>query len=379
MEPGAWNLLRQYMSGVGAGLNPDPWVQNLNRITQQNVSATSQAGLIDLYRQILSGKMPGAKANLSEKGMNLTMPSQTLGLGEGAGGAGVEGHMGAVSDLGAGVSGVPSAPAQPTSNIPATQQEGGFLSKLLNPSVSQPGSGTIPPSALAGLSPQDVSAALSGALNIEQLRQKQIMNMMGLAKGDPLESQFPIPHPEAGIITQRQWSSLPTEEREFSAYVHAAKKLGAPNDELTREFFLTLEPTEREQFMRAAMEDPKLMEATKELATAGRTVIDIGGETLERERAKHQAKILSPDFFQKTADTLKKDGRAWRSTAAADKLSKSKDIPFDEARGHIQQAKVRESMDKKIRQVFGKVGKVTRKPDGWYLDDELIVRDPYVE
>lgn len=369
-------MLSQYMSGMGAGLNPDPWVQNLNAITQKNVAAQSQAGLIDLYRQILSGKMPGAKANLSEKGMNLTMPSNVMGLDGGAGGAGVEGHMGAAGDLGAGVSGVPT-PTPATPNVPATQQEGGFLSKLLNPPVSQPGSGTIPPSALAGLSPQDVSAALSGALNIEQLRQRQIMNMIGAGKVDPLESEFPIPHPEAGLITQRQWSSLSTEEREFSAYVHAAKKLGAPNDELTREFFLTLKPTEREQFMRAAMEDPKLMEATKELATAGRTVIDIGGETLERERAKHQAKILSPDFFQKTVDTLRKDGRSWRSTDAAEKLSKSKNIPFSEARKAIQQAKVLESMDRDIRQVFEDIGKVTKKPDGWYLDGKLLRRDPY--
>lgn len=372
------NILLQYLSGAGAALSGQPWAQSLNQITQQNIAAQSQAGLIDLYKQILSGQMPGAKANLSEKGMNLTMPSNVMGLGGGAG-AGVEGHMGAVSDLGAGVSGVPAPTTVAPGAAPSAQQGGGFLSKLLNPSVSQPGSGAIPPSALAGLSPQDVSAALSGALNIEQLRQKQIMDMMGLAKGDPLETEFPIPHPEAGLITQRQWSSLPTEEREFSAYVHAAKKLGAPKEELTREFFGTLEPTEREQFLRATMEDPKLREAMIEEKIAGRTVIDIGGETLERERAKHQAKILSPDFFQKTADTLKKDGRTWRSTSEAEKLSKSRDIPFDEARSHIQQAKVREAMDKQIRQVFGKLGEVTRESDGWYLDGELIVRDPYVE
>lgn len=378
MKPGQWNMLSQYLSGMGAGLNPDPWVQNLNKITQQNIEARSQVGLIDLFKNMLSGKVPGAKANLSEKGMNLTLPSNVMGLGGGAG-AGAEGHMGAVSDLGAGVSGVPTPTTISPNVTPGAQQGGGFLDKILNPSVSQSGSGTIPPSALAGLSAQDVSAALSGALNIEQLRQKQIMNTFAMGKVDPLESEFPIPHPEAGLITQRQWSSLPTEEREFSAYVHAAKELGAPKNELTREFFSTLEPTDREQFLRATMEDPALREAMLTEKKAGRTVIDIGGETLERERAKHQAKILSPDFFQKTAANLKKDGRAWRSTSEAERLSKSRDIPFDKARSAIQQAKVRESMDKQIRQVFGGLGEVTRKSDGWYLDGELIVRDPYVE
>ena len=282
MEPGARNMLIQYLSSMGAGLNPDPWVQNINQITQKNIAAQSQAGLIDLYKNILSGKMPGAKANLSDKGMNLTMSSDNLGF-ESSGN--VEGHTGAVSGMGATV---PNTPNQtpPTSNNLGTQQQEGFLSKLLNPTNSQSGSGNIPPSALAGLSPQDISAALSGALNIEQIRQKQIMDTfaMNSGKGDPLETEFPIPHPEAGIITQRQWSSLPTEEREFSSYIHAAKKLGAPDNELTREFFSTLEPTDREQFLRATMEDPALMASAKELAKSGATRITLG-DKLEEKKA----------------------------------------------------------------------------------------------
>lgn len=276
MEPGTWNMLRQMISGVGAGLNPDPWVQSLNQMTQQNVAAQSQTGLIDLYKNILAGKMPGAKANLSDKGMNLTLPSNAVNLG------GEEGQISEVGQTGQISSPRRAFPTDP--NIPTGQTgDGGFLNKLLNPSDSQSGSGTIPPSALAGLSAQDVSAALSGALNIEQLRQKQIMNTFAMGKGEPLEAEFPIPHPEAGVITQRQWSSLPTEEREFSAYIHAAEKLGAPKNELTRKFFSTLEPTDREQFLRAAMEDPALMTAAQKLAKSGATRITLGEKLAEKK------------------------------------------------------------------------------------------------
>lgn len=276
MEPGSMNLIMQYLSGMGASLNPDPWVQSLNQMTQQNIQAQNQANLIDMYKNILSGKVPGAKANLSEKGMNLTLPSNALSLGGEGGPAGQMGQMGQITS--------PRRAFPVSSNVPAEQTGGGgFLDKILNPSGSQPGSGTIPPSALAGLSAQDVSAALSGALNIEQLRQRQIMNMASAGKVDPLESEFPIPHPEAGAITQRQWSSLPTEEREFSAYVHAAKKLGAPKNELTRKFFSSLEPTDREQFLRAAMEDPKLMTAAQELAKSGATRITLGEKLAEKK------------------------------------------------------------------------------------------------
>lgn len=298
MEPGTWNMLRQYLSGIGAGLNPDPWVQNINKMTQKSVAAQSQAGLIDLYKQILAGKMPGAKANLSEKGMNLTMPSGALGMG----GGGAEGGIGADSNLdnimkmlsGGGGEKPPgiisgsgmSIPTQQTPNV-LTQTEqagkGGFLDKLLNPSDSQPG---ITPSDLAGLTPQDVSAALSGAMGMEQLRQKQIMStfqMIQPSKVDPLEGEFPIQHPEAGPMTLRQWNALPSSEKEFSAYVNAAKELGAPSNELTRKFFSSLEPTEREQFIRSALDKPEIMKGAKELARSGATRISIGEKLAEKK------------------------------------------------------------------------------------------------
>lgn len=167
-----YSMLAQMASGVGAGLNQQPWAQALNQITQQNISAKNQAGLIDFYKQILAGKMPGAKANLSEKGMNLTLPSNIMGLDSMEG----QTNLGATSGGGSAGPG-PEQTVPATPNVPETQNQGGFFSSFLNPQSSQP---SMP--SLAGLSTQDVSNALSGALNIEQLRQKKLMDIFEASK-----------------------------------------------------------------------------------------------------------------------------------------------------------------------------------------------------
>lgn len=177
--PMDYSMLAQMASGVGAAMNQQPWSQALNQITQQNISAKNQAGLIDFYKQILSGKMPGAKANLSDKGMNLTLPSNIMGLDS------MEGHtnLGTVSGGGSVGPGhiLPTASASvpATPNVPEVQNQGGSFSSFLNPQDSQP---SMP--SLAGLSTQDISNALSGALNIEQLRQKKIMDVFESSKPD---------------------------------------------------------------------------------------------------------------------------------------------------------------------------------------------------
>ena len=284
-------LFLQYLSGAGAAVaQGDSPAGALNAITQQNIGAQSQAGLIDLFRKMLAGGVPGGKAVMSDKGLNLTVPPEALTPK-----AGGEGSMGGISmsDL---------QPAALTSNQPTgagvsnlpTGQQGNYFSNLLNPSVSQP---DISPSDLAGLSAQDVSSALSGAIGIENLNQSSILNQVRMMKAlekDPLDVIYPIPHAETGEMTTRQWNELPASEKEFSAYVQTARKIGAPKEELTRKFFSTLEPTEREQFARAAMEDPELMSAAKELAKSGATRISIGEKMAEK---KETIKLSGQEFF----------------------------------------------------------------------------------
>lgn len=160
---------------------------------------------------------------------------------------------------------------------------------------------------MAGLGPQDVSRALSGAVNVEALKQQSRASALKARQAGipgPLEGDFPIPHPEVGTMTLRQWQSLPAEEKEFASYVHAAKKLGAPREELTRRFFSTLEPTEREQFVRAVMKDPAMKAAAMELSRAGATTVSIGekvaGKVAEKKalgRLKGQLYFGDPDWI----------------------------------------------------------------------------------
>ena len=110
------------------------------------------------------------------------------------------------------------------------------------------------------------------------LRQQSINNLLRAMETfyGPLERPYPILGPGGETMSYREWNSLPADEKEYLAYLHTAKKIGAPKEELAREFFMSLEPTEREKFARAAMEDPTLMATAKELARAGATKISIG-------------------------------------------------------------------------------------------------------
>ena len=271
-------LFLQYLSGAGGALaGGQPVAPALNQITQQNIGAQSQAALNKRYMgmisKMLSGEQipEGGKVIHSEKGTDIKIPK---GMGT-LGGQGDSGF----------------------STMPGSAQQG-----TINPfSPSQPG---VSAADLAGLGPQDVSRALSGALNVEALKQQSIARSIKAREVDPLSKAFPIPHPEVGTMTLRQWNALPADEKEFAAYVQTAKKLGAPAEELTRRFFSSLEPTEREKITRAAMKDPTLMAAMKELSAAGATKISIGekvaGKVAEKKalgKLKGQLYFSDPDWI----------------------------------------------------------------------------------
>lgn len=223
----------------------------LNQITQQNIGAQSQAALNKRYmdqigKMLGGGEVPaGWKLTRDEKGTKMEIPS---GIGA----------MGA-----SGAAGTPTP-----SGLPDMGQI-----DTINPfASSQPG---VSGADLAGLGPQDVSRALSGATSVEALRQQSIANMLSTFY-NPLDRPYPVTNETGEVMSTREWKALPSSEREYLAYLHTAKKLGAPEEELTRGFFSSLEPTEREKFVRAALKDPKIMAGAKELAEAVRTQISIG-------------------------------------------------------------------------------------------------------
>jgi len=123
----------------------------LNSITQQNIGAQSQSGLLGLFKQMLSGEHPGSSMTADEKGMNLKLPSTAFksifGEDQPKGEGLIPGDAGAIPGtsgggqpaplnasnytLGATPPNVGNAPAAP--NVPQGNQMMGFLSRLLNP------------------------------------------------------------------------------------------------------------------------------------------------------------------------------------------------------------------------------------------------------
>ena len=262
-------------------------------------------------------------------------------------------------------------------------------SPFLNPSAS-PASGYA---AYAGLTPEDVTQALAGAINIESLKGKRFSEISDALyksqlgdyyksvaaaqdKGTALDQAFPVEVPGVGQVTQRQWNALPSGDREYALFVATSKKLGDV-DIMSKAEFDQLEPTDREKFLRAAMEDPNLMDAAKSLATAGATRI---GDFRERAEVgaevKRQSIVKSPNFVQDVKENLMKDKRSWRSTDQVEELSKSQNITFEQARDRIQKTKVLKEMDSQIRSAYpGQT--VERRIDGWYVNGELVRRNPY--
>lgn len=256
-------MLYYLLAGMGGKLGgKGSWQEALGAMTQQGIAAKSQKSLeeerMEMVRKMLSGdpstNIPtGASVTYGDKGMTLKMPTV----------------------------GAPEEPA--ASPAPAGVITDDIRKQYINPLPSPLDTSSA---SLAGLTPQDVSRALTGAVSVESLRQTMLNRRAEIAKlyGGPLEQLYPIQVPGVGQVTHRQWTNLPAEEKEYAIYANAAKNLG-DTDIMSREDWKMTEPTERERFIRAAMKDPKLMEAAKEVAEAGAMRLTLG-DKLEEVKAK---------------------------------------------------------------------------------------------
>ena len=190
-------LFLQYLSGAGAAISQgDSPAGALNAITQQNISGKSMTGLMGIFQKMLKGELAeGTEMKLSgDKGLTMSIPKFHLDKLSGEAG-GLFGGGGGLS-LGGTPPSVPAPVANPSPgaipvptmpNLPApapVQQQAGR--GLLNPSGSLP---EISRSALAGLSPENISAALKGALDIEGLNQEKIKTMLDIPYKQALTRQ----------------------------------------------------------------------------------------------------------------------------------------------------------------------------------------------
>ena len=274
-------MFLQYLAAAGQDIGSGNAIgTNVNQATQQNISAQNY---MKILQKMLGGQVPeGGKMVTDSKGMKLDIPHTALSGGF------LTDDMSMTPDQSL-------APA--ASPAPASQPKGGI--DFTNPFASS--QSEISPSDLAGLTTQDISGALSGAMSVEAMKQKKVTDVADMMykqkmmsyydslidknkAGEPLDQPFPIEVPGIGGVSIRQWNALTKDQQEYAGYVFKAKQLGDEDIMNEREFKL-LEPTERENFLRAAMDDPDLMRAARGLARSGATRISLG-EKLEEVKAK---------------------------------------------------------------------------------------------
>ena len=149
-------LFLQMLSGAGSAMQQgEPVGPALNQVTQQNISAQNYAGLL----KKLMGNALGpdeTKATLSNKGIDLTIPQSELKDGSFLGG----------DPLGL------STPTQNVIPTPITPSQRGTASPFAGSQLD------ISASDLAGLTPQDISSALTGTMGIETLKQKKVSDLV---------------------------------------------------------------------------------------------------------------------------------------------------------------------------------------------------------
>lgn len=272
-------LFLQYLSGAGSALQQgQPIGPALDKITNQSISAQN-------YAKLLS-KLLGSdesKGTFSNKGLNLTIPASELKSGAFLG----DNPLGILSTQ----TPTPTpTPAQPPSTFINPNQMG-----VVNPFAGSP-LRNISASDLAGLTTQDLSTILSGALSVEQLKQKKVSDVIDsmykqaqiakIEKGDPLDEDYPVMVPGMGRVSNRQWSSLPEDEKRYALFVNKAKQLG-DQDIMSKEEFevwtASMKPSERTKFLNDLIKDPKLMRAEKSLRQAGATNISLDTKLTEKK------------------------------------------------------------------------------------------------
>jgi len=293
------DFLMQALSAAGAGLNEQPWTQNLNQLVQSGFKSKHQNELISVFRQMFAGKLGDSKMSVNNKGLNMTLAPSVFENKEGGMGA----PQGSSPNLlSSGLSGVqtPNVQVPGMPNLPEAKK-GGFLD-FLNPSPSQLG---LSAADLAGLTPQDVSNALSGALNIEQLKQRKMESdvdtilkmaqVQDIIQGEPLDRQFPIQVPDVGAVTLREWQSLPMERRNYAAYVNQARTSGDSDIMSYKDFINEFEAPERAKFLEYLEENPEMLEMETGLRKSGATRISVG-EKVEQKKA--MADIKGQIYFK---------------------------------------------------------------------------------
>lgn len=252
-------------SQLGAVLSPKVG-GGLNMVNQGLIRAENFKNMQDDYMKMFSGMLggdipEGASMTFDSKGGTFKLPFggdaiksqvyQGLTQGDFAGGPSPGG--GSALDYSTGLGRAQIGSALPGGSGKAWSQPPGMFSReqygAVNPfASSQLGNYSL--SDLAGLTPEDISGALSGAMSVEALKQQKLGNTIDamyklgrLQQAGAPEPTFVEDVPGYGDLTLSEYKALPTSTKEYASHVLAARKIG--EEPMSMEEFESIEEKDK--------------------------------------------------------------------------------------------------------------------------------------
>ena len=357
-------LLLQYLTGASNDLlQGQPIGKNVNAVTNQNITAQNYAKML---QQLLAG---GSKINMTATGMKLDVPNTALsspGSGDQTGttqagpGPGIPTYQPGTNEENRGLPGLGFDNAQgPPSAQPVTGPSGitpsnnSVMSQLLggsNPSSSP--LGNITASDLAGLSPQDISSAISHGERKDVFEKSKVndvydnayklalIDQMQGSKQAKMEAAIrtaPLEVPGLGTLSFDTWKTLDAKTKAYSYYAFYTKNrivqgLQPAGEEILsyNEFINQSTPNTMEQYYKLAQEDPEFKKFYFESKSAGATQINVGERERTEATVKNESYINSPDGLSKDLNTIHESSKYKQDRMAALDLDTGKLKPGKE-------------------------------------------------
>jgi hypothetical protein len=275
------------------------------------------------------------------------------------------GGEGGPSLLNSDVSGEPSilspATSPSVSPVPKAPTGGSFRNDAFNPS---PSSSDVTNADLTGLTPAMVNQAFQLKLLSDQIKQKNIMDVSAVALREAQTTKALRPEKEtAAVETFKYAKSL--EGGSFTGDMEAWK-----NAAQTAHQKNWIEAKKKSGYTGSFWEYVK--EVTRLGAT---TIVDARKKGEQATQLKGEAQVRSPDFSQSVTEDLMKNMQAWSWPTGTDKRIAA-GATAEDALVTTRKVMVITEMEARVKTAFTGQ-KVVRKKDGWYIDNKLVVRNPY--
>ena len=352
------NLLLQMISGVGAELAaPDPVIARLDKMTQQNIAAQSQdktnKSYIQLLKQILE---KGGKINMDKENLSIKAPSNIF---SGDGGSALAGdNMKMPFDASADHKAMMMGGAVPSQYVEPGLQPLDEV-RNLNPSPSPLG---VNAADLAGLTPENVSQALSGALGVVDLERRSIRDVADTVYQNAIARKL---RAETAAITPsiEIAPGVKLTGKEFVDVWKAASK-----DERTGAI-------KNYEYARDNGYEGSFESWMKELAEAqGKNLSEILAEFAAKGQLKEELEIKGIDYFTKIRQRLDKDPEWTYSPPNWKEIRDKHGLTDTQAK---EKAKDNDTLKAAEDELRGKYPNLERRVDGWYSNGKLVRKNPY--